>query len=248
MNDSPLALQREASVWRLRMKRPEQGNALSRDMAAAIESALIDAEAARVRALVFEGEGNHFCTGFDLSGLEHESDDSLFARFVRVELLLQRLARAPFVTVAVAHGRAMGAGADLFAVCRVRLVREEAVFSFPGARGFGLVLGTRRLAACVGASRAVDWVEHGHVIDSADAAQAGLVQSIHATHTDIEQAIASQVELEAGLGTALRGAAEPLADLHDMADLAHLVRSASRPGLHDRVVAYVERLSQTRRR
>src|SRR3546814_15241911 len=79
------------------------------------------------------------------------------ARFIRIELLLQARQAAPFLTVAVGHGRHIGAGADMFVACQRRIVVGEAAFRFPGA-AFGLVLGTGRLARLVGSASACDWV------------------------------------------------------------------------------------------
>ena len=68
----------------------------------------------------------------------------------------------------------MGAGADLFAACTHRLVMPGTSFAFPGARGFGLVLGTRRLAHRVGAAQAQDWVVNGSAISTEAALRSGL--------------------------------------------------------------------------
>lgn len=180
---APVLMQRwDGARCVLKLNRPEQGNALSRELVDALDVALDDcarrhAERA-IDCVVIQGAGRHFCTGFDLSGLADETDDSLLARFTRIELLLQRVARAPFPTIAVAHGRVMGAGADLFAACAQRLAVRGASFAFPGARGFGLVLGSRRLAARVGAARARGWIESACVIGAAEAATAGLASAL----------------------------------------------------------------------
>jgi len=93
-----------ATVW---LDRPERGNALS---AAAVESlhravsTALDDDA--MHTLVFRGRGKHFCTGFDLSDLESETDASLRLRFIALEQLLQAVWHAPVRTVAFATGRA----------------------------------------------------------------------------------------------------------------------------------------------
>lgn len=180
---APVLMQRwDGARCVLTLNRPEQGNALSRELVDALDVALDDcarrhAERA-IDCVVIQGAGRHFCAGFDLSGLADETDDSLLARFTRIELLLQRVARAPFPIIAVAHGRVMGAGADLFAACAQRLAVRGASFAFPGARGFGLVLGSRRLAARVGAARARGWIESACVIGAAEAATAGLASAL----------------------------------------------------------------------
>jgi enoyl-CoA hydratase/carnithine racemase len=249
MSAEPATVLLDASgpIWRLTLNRPQQGNACSADLVAGLETALSGAASQGAQAFVIEGEGRHFCTGFDLSQLDHESDDTLLARFVRIELMLQRLARAPFLTVALAHGRTMGAGADLFAACGLRLARTDASFAFPGARGFGLVLGTRRLAARVGAQDALSWVESGRNISVEEALCAGLVSALAADPAEVEQIVTTRVHDDAWLQNALRTAVDPRAADDDARDLDLLVRSAARAGLRDRIAAYVERVASTRR-
>ena len=130
-----------------------------------------------MHTLVFRGRGRHFCTGFDLSGLESETDATLRARFVALEGLLQAVWHAPVRTVAVATGRAWGAGADLFASCDVRACTPDATFRFPGT-AFGIVLGTRRLVELIGWDRARPLVTEGATHDAAAALAAGLATDI----------------------------------------------------------------------
>ena len=235
------------SVWTVTLERPQQGNACSSRLVAELDEILQEAERERVTAVVVRGAGKHFCTGFDLSAIDDETDDSLLARFVRVELMLQRLARAPFLTVAVAHGRAIGAGADLFTACAVRLVEGEgASFSFPGARGFGLVLGTRRLCAVVGRATALDWVETGRAIATDEALRSGLATGSIPPLTSIHDYLGQRLTLAPSLRRALGGEASPEQVAEDALDLAQLVDSAARPGLRDRIAAYAA--GATRRR
>ena len=165
MSQPELLSRRDGPVLHLQLHRPEVGNALSAALVQALTEA-VDAAThdVSVRLLVLSGAGRHFCTGFDLSDLDRETDDSLLARFTRVELLLQAVHAAPFATLALAHGRTMGAGADLFAACGDRWIVGDAGFAFPGA-AFGLVLGTVRLTELVGAPHAAAWIEGGQRIE-----------------------------------------------------------------------------------
>ena len=54
-----------------------------------------------VHTLVFRGRGKHFCTGFDLSGLEAETDATLRERFVAGLSVLREMF-AGFVTKSAA--------------------------------------------------------------------------------------------------------------------------------------------------
>lgn len=130
-------------VWTVTLDRPWRANALSPELVEALHSVLDEAEEARPRALVLRGNNRHFCAGFDLTGLEGETDATLAHRFLRIGLLLDRLLAAPYLTVAVADGAAVGAGADLVVHCDHRLLAPSVQLRFPGA-GFGVTLGAVR--------------------------------------------------------------------------------------------------------
>jgi enoyl-CoA hydratase len=238
-------------VLHLELRRADKGNALSAELVVALTAAVQQAYAAAPRLLLISAAGKHFCTGFDLSALDQESDDSLLARFTRVELMLQAIHAAPFPTLALGHGRVMGAGADLFCACSERWIVGDASFAFPGA-AFGLVLGTTRLAAIAGPERAREWVESGALIDASNALADRLATRQLAQH-EREAALAHRIEraqrLDAatagGVHRAIDGVRRSRGDAGDAEDLARLVQSAARPGLKGRISAY--RASQLRR-
>ncbi len=222
----------------LTLDRPERGNALGPDMVAALDEGFTEAVAGGARLIVLRGAGRHFCTGFDLSDLDNATEGDLLLRFVRIEELLQRVHGAGVMTLAVATGRTWGAGADLFAACDRRLAFADASFAFPGS-GFGLVLGTARLAGRIGNAAARRLLLDGVPVDAATAAGLGLVDRLVDGAT-IDAAIAEAAKAASRLD------AETVASLHratrrearDDADLAALVRSAARPGLKQRIVEY----------
>lgn len=240
-----LVATRSGATLHLRLNRPDKGNALSAELVGALTAAVQAACADdSLRLLVLSGEGRHFCTGFDLSDLGDETDDSLLARFTRVELLLQAVHAAPFTTLALAHGRTMGAGADLFAACSERWVVDEAQFAFPGV-GFGLVLGTSRLGDLVGAQQAAQWLQSGATVDHPTALQTrlatrnvpadGLNDALNALQERVQRLDSTAYRaIHAALGTARR----PRGDAGDAQDLARLVQSAARAGLRERIVSY----------
>jgi enoyl-CoA hydratase/carnithine racemase len=161
-------------VCTVTLNRPGRGQCALAGLVAALESALDAAAARKARLVVLRGEGRHFCTGFDLSRLDEESDDSLLARFCRIELDAAEGASRAVPDLAIAHGRTVGAGRR--PVRRVHAPRGRArnAVRLPGASGFGLVLGTRRLVQRVGAERARRWVETGATIGLDEALAAGL--------------------------------------------------------------------------
>lgn len=242
-----LSCDRDADIWTVTLDRPEYGNALSAELVRALNQVLAAAEEDRPKLLVFRGNGRNFCTGFDISNLEAETDDTLLARFVRIELLLQRIARAPILTAAVGHGRVMGAGADIFAACDIRIADSNSSFAFPGAKAFSIILGTRRLAQRVGTETALQWVESGRSIPANDALRTGLASHLTGSDSEIDEVLESQVRNDPWMSGALRKAASQSNEEADSRDLAWLVKSVERPGLHERLTLHAAQVKANKR-
>ena len=222
------------------LRRPERGNALGPDLVEGALDAVRRLPSDGARMIVLRGAGRHFCTGFDLADLDALSDGDLLLRVVRIEALLQAVQHAPVPTVAIAHGATTGAGADLVAACQHRWALPGTRFAFPGA-GFGLALGTRRLALRIGAAAARDLVGSGRRIDSEEALALGLIDR-HVEPEAVEDAVIAVTSRHAlDPETMERICALTVPDSRD-ADLANLVASASRPGLKARIVSYVAAL------
>jgi len=238
---------REDGITHIALNRPAKGNALSAALVANIHTAVQRAREEPTRLLVLSGTGKHFCTGFDLSSLDQETDDSLLARFTRVELMLQAIHTAPFPTLALAHGRTVGAGADIVCACSERWIVDDAQFAFPGA-GFGLVLGTARLADTVGAWTTHRWIETGASIPADEALDHGLVQR-RVTRAALSDELGARYtaarRLDGPTHRAVHAATEmsrrPRGSNGGASDLAALVASVAHSGLKDRILAYTQR-------
>ncbi len=235
-----LIVNRKGPVTQLQMSREGKRNSLSPALVHALHGAVQACAQDGTRLMVLEGVGRHFCAGFDLSELEDETDDTLLARFVRIELMLQAVALAPFSTCSIARGATIGAGADLFTACDVRLATADAFFSFPGA-GFGIVLGTARLAQRIGESQAQRLVSSGVRVNATEAKALGLVtqivdDSIGTCHvSDSSQYVA---RLPDSTHRAVLTAARTYDAQQARRDLAALVHSAAVPGLKERIQRY----------
>ncbi|HMN79549.1 MAG TPA: enoyl-CoA hydratase/isomerase family protein [Burkholderiaceae bacterium] len=237
-----LTTERFPQHWILTLDRPEKANALSAELVERLIDSFDEAQASGVPVVAFRGNGRNFSAGFDFDGFESQDEAHLLHRFVRIETLLQAVYRAPCLTVALAHGRNFGAGADLFAACRWRVASPDASFRMPGL-AFGLVLGTRRLAATVGRDCAREMLESLQTVDAPRAATIGLLRRI-APIDDwprvLDEAIGAAQALDARSRALLY---QTLDDADHDADLAALVRSAAAPGLKERMRRY--RQSQT---
>jgi enoyl-CoA hydratase/carnithine racemase len=241
-----IAVRREDDCWTIALDRAAKANALSSAMVEGMAAALAEAEAASVPVVAFQGEGRNLSAGFDFGGYDEESEGDLLMRFVRIETLLQSIARSPCLTVAFAHGRNFGAGVDLFAACRWRVAAPGTTFRMPGL-GFGLVLGTRRFAALVGRDRARAILEGLATFDAESARQMGFVTRIAAAGewpAIRAEAIATARLLPAAGREALYRALDGgTAD----ADLADVVRSAAAPGIKQRIRDYLAARQASRR-
>lgn len=225
------------STWTLTLSRPDKRNALDGPTVEALLQGVAQAHRAGADVLVLRGEGKSFCAGFDFSGVEAVSQGDLLWRFVRIEQLLQALYRSPCLTVGLAQGANFGAGVDLLVACKRRIAEPGASFRMPGLK-FGLVLGTRRLAARIGAHAARQVQEVAATLDAARAHALGLLTET-ASIEDWPQVLVRATEDAQALDPSVRQSLYRVLDDDDPdADLADLVRSVTRPGLQDRIAKY----------
>lgn len=219
----------------LTLNAPGSSNALSPLMVETMIEMLENSSGAR--SCTINAAGRNFCAGFDLSDLDALSDGDLLHRFLRIETLLQRIHHAPFPVMAMCHGAAIGAGADLVAACWKRIAAPGARFRMPGWN-FELALGTRRLARLIGSDAARDLLIDTRQIDANEALSLGLVSGI------------AERDEWSGLVEAFRTRSRVLSDFaspHMLAltrtdtraeDMAGIVATAGRPGLKARIEAY----------
>lgn len=150
------------------LARGEKANALSAELVDEFARALEAAVAGGARVVVIRGEGAHFCAGFDLSNLDHETDESLIERLKRAETMLQALYYAPVATIALIHGGAYGAGFDLAMACDYRLASPQSRFRMPSWK-MGIAIGTHRLISRVGPETAFQCLRSAAVLSANEA-------------------------------------------------------------------------------
>ena len=232
----PLLIQQSGAVIELVLNRPDKANALSEGLVEALLGAVLRAANSGARLLTLRGEGRHFCAGFDFSDLERQSQGDLLHRFVRIEQLLQALHHAPLTTLALCHGSTIGAGADLVAACDWRISAPATRFRMPGLR-FGIVLGTRRFVALVGADAAHEILMTSRSFEAAEGERLGFVQRLAepGAWPGIVRGIVDAQRLDGPATVHLKARVKP-----DMraSDMAALVDSAAAPGLKDRIRAF----------
>ena len=234
-HDPDLICTRENDVLTLTLNRGSKANSLTPALVEDLITALD--QPGDVRMAVIRGEGKHFCAGFDLSDISKLSDGDLLWRFVRIELLLQKIYHSPFPIVALGHGQIVGAGADLFAACWHRVAAPGTKLKMPGWN-FELALGTGRLTALIGQDAARDMLIDTKSISAEQARQIGLASSL-VEKEDWENLILTLATRARALPSEATANMLALTGLNNAElDLAALVRSAARPGLKARIENY----------
>jgi enoyl-CoA hydratase len=175
----------DGAVARLTLERPEALNALNRAMAAALESALEHLERSTDAVVVIvSGSGRAFCAGNDITEMPGLSVAEAEAVSLRWQLIMDRFARLPQVTIAAIHGYALGGGCMLAAAQDLRIADTSARFGLPEVTlGFNPSYGIARLLDLLGGAHARDLLLTGRTIDAAEALAMGLVTRVVADGT-----------------------------------------------------------------
>jgi enoyl-CoA hydratase/carnithine racemase len=120
----------------LTLNRPDQYNALSRELLGALQTELDrikDDPATRV--VVITGQGRAFCAGHDMKEIAHERErgklTELFGQCSQVMLSLTRL---PQPVIALVDGVAAAAGCQLVAACDLALATTNGRFATSGVK------------------------------------------------------------------------------------------------------------------
>ncbi len=238
--DDDLLINRDGSCWTLTLNRPNKMNALSASLVESLIAAVDAAPQQHAQTLVIRGAGKTLSAGFDFTDVEAQSEGDIVLRFLRIEMLLQKVANSPCLTVGLAHGRVFGAGVDLFAACRKRIATPDSSFRMPGLH-FGVVLGTRRFAAIVGNSTASEILASTRVFDAAEAERLGFCHALSAManwNAIIQEAATAALCLPE---SSRRVLFELTKANNDDIDLADLARSVAAPGLIARIKQFREK-------
>ncbi len=220
MHYTTIDWQLDDGLLTITLNRPEQLNAFTVEMANelvhAFERASLDDA---VRVVLVTGAGRAFCAGMDLSrpgnvfGLDesqtptlddmHESleDPAIFDGVRdtggRVTLAIHAC-RKP--VVGAINGAAVGIGATMTLAMDFRLASEKARIGFVFGR-LGIVpeaCSSWFLPRIVGLQQALEWVYTGDIFDAEEARRGGLVRSVHAADSLLDDARAFARRLVAG--------------------------------------------------
>jgi enoyl-CoA hydratase len=200
-----LRYERDGHVSVLTYDRPEQRNAISREMNAELHDAWQhfrdDPEA---YVLVITGTGEAFCAGWDLQDAAEwpQPDWEEFRRELYNSPGVCGYTRRVDVfkpVIAAVNGWAVAAGLENVLLADIRIAAENAVF---GAleRRWNIVAGdgmTVRLPLAVGYARAAEMIITGRPVDAEEALRIGLVNEVVPEGKSLERAVELAQEIAA---------------------------------------------------
>jgi enoyl-CoA hydratase/carnithine racemase len=192
-------------VLTITLNRPERLNAWTPTMGRELIAALDDADADdEVRVIVFTGAGRGYCAGADLAGGGETFDWRERERTGDVPRdgggqFTLRVFECAKPVIAAINGPAVGVGATMTLPMDMRLAADDARIGFVFTRR-GIVpeaCSSWFLPRLVGISRAMEWVATGRVFGASEAAEAGLVRSLHPQGELLDAAYALAAEIAA---------------------------------------------------
>ncbi len=124
----------DGCIATLTLNRPQQFNALSSAMIAALQTEIDRlAKDKDIRVVVLAGEGRAFCAGHDLKEMRaNYSKDFQAGLFARCATLMTSLVALPQPVIARVHGIATAAGCQLVSMCDLALAADSARFAVSG--------------------------------------------------------------------------------------------------------------------
>lgn len=211
MNDLVLRQDRD-HIARLELNSPENFNALSPAMIAALTAQFDDIAAdPDIRVIVLAARGKAFCAGHDLrqmQGARAQADggkaafDDLFGSCARMMQMIQDL---PQPVIAEVQGIATAAGCQLVASCDMAVAATGARFGVNGVN-IGLFCSTPMVALtrAVPPKAAFEMLVTGDFIDADRALQLGLVNRIAPPEALTDTAMSLAATVAAKLPEAIR--------------------------------------------
>lgn len=242
-------LEHRGRVCTLTINRPEQRNALSVDLLAAIDARVAEVEQLLDRStpavddgtptvLVLTGAGRAFCAGMDLKAVL-DNDEAARGLLRALAQLTHRLRRLGCVTLAAVNGPAIGGGCGLATVCDLAITFDDNKMGFPEVDlGVCPAVVAPWLVRKIGPGRARRVLLSGGLMSGAEAAVLGIVDRSVPSAGELPAAVAAMSErLASGGREALAATKRLLNQLDGSDDLALLLSAAD---LSARVLASPE--------
>lgn len=161
--------------------RPEKRNAISRQLLRECREFLSEIQSdSQARALILTGNGPAFCAGADLKERSSMSELEVREFLSNFRQFLLDLEHLSIPTLTVFNGDAYGGGLEISLATDFRFLKEGSRLGLTETR-LGIIPGaggTQRLPRIVGIPTAKEWILTGRKLDSVEALNKGLVNSV----------------------------------------------------------------------
>jgi enoyl-CoA hydratase/carnithine racemase len=178
-NYQHLVVSVDGPITTVTLNRPEKRNALSMDVMLELTAALREVGAGDALCVVLAANGPVFSAGHNFGDMAGASLDQTRQLFETCTEMMDTVQSIPQPVIARVHALATAAGCQLVATCDLAIAAESAAFAIPGGRG-GLFCHTPLVAVArnIGRKRALEMALTGDTVDSATAADWGLVNRV----------------------------------------------------------------------
>lgn len=174
--------EREGSVLKLTLNRPDKFNSFNREMALDLQAGLDEAAADKtIRAVLLTGEGKAFCAGQDLSEAMDVNGPGI-ERIVREHYnpIILKIRKLEKPVVCAVNGVAAGAGANIALACDVVFAGASVSFIQAFSK-IGLIPdsgGTFFLPRLIGFGKASALMMLGDKVSAVDAERIGMIYKV----------------------------------------------------------------------
>ena len=178
-----LLRENDGAIATLTMNRPDQLNALSEELMAALQDELDRiANEPATKVVILKGAGRAFCAGHDLRQMQakRQAPDGgrayYVALFAQCSRLMTTIPRLPQPVIAEVHGLAAAAGCQLVATCDMAVAASSARFGVNGIN-IGLFCSTPMVALSrnIGRKQAFELLTTGEFLSAEKAVELGLI-------------------------------------------------------------------------
>jgi methylglutaconyl-CoA hydratase len=177
---SALQVERDDSILRITLTRPERRNAFDAQLIGELSQAFVDV--GRVNAVLLSGEGPSFCAGADVEWMGASIGLSLeenVADANAMRSMFEAIDSCPAPVVARVQGHALGGGAGLVAAADIAIAEPKAVFAFSEVKlGIIPAVISPFTLAKIGVSHARRYFVTGERFDAETALRIALVHEV----------------------------------------------------------------------
>src|SRR3954452_12361470 len=269
MSYEHLIAQRDGSVERLTLNRPDVRNAFNEHVIAELTAWAVEARAAaerrEIRAVVLAGAGKMVCAGADVTWMSktvHYTEDENLRDAMAMSRMFAAINELPVAVIGRVQGAALGGGAGLAAVCDIVVADEAALFGFTETKlGILPAVISPFALAKIGQAAARELFLTGARFSAARAKEIGLVHAVVAA-CELDTAVEAYVRELLTAGPEAVAAAKalipnvwghPIADAMPLTAAAIAARRVSAEGqeglaafLEKRPAGWIDRRSNTK--